>query len=549
MSIPEPTPREPYSYHIYIDPYDGLIKAKNGLTGAIAFRGPDPAIVIQQAMNSLPNGGKICLNRLGIVDVDSINIPPNLPFEIYSVPPTILRHKAGVPDNHHMFFLSEGARDIYLHDLVLDGNKDNQTSTVLDLVFGNHADNIRIERCQFRNIKRCAVHFYNDAEDIYILNNVFDNSDQTHIRVATFSAETAINSMNIHIVGNLFKNCINNDVLDLYYVKDVWVERNKFYNVMELSVYPNYAGNKEPSRNINIIGNILYAGTLTNRVAIKIRGLWIGEISRNYIYDYGYGILLEPPSNITSSFRDIIISENIMKNIGGETIYAILQSAVNTTLTYCSIINNDLEGNRDNKGTGIIWLGATGSGNIIDRITISGNRIYGIYSANEYGIRAINNGVGTITRINVFGNIIENLATPILLDGSGHRIKTHIGFDTETFKATGLSVSIGVNGAYGSATSIKSLSGVITYPRIKITWGGTFGTGETVTVKVEAVYSDSSTVYVERSATAVGSLWLSDDDILTLIANGKDIIQLNVYAKTNLSSTSVTVTVDAYGKG
>jgi hypothetical protein len=122
------------------------------------------------------------------------------------------------------------------------------------------------------------------------------------------------------------------------------------------------------------------------------------------------------------------------------------------------------------------------------------------------------------------------------------------GYDTENFKSTGVSVTVGSGGVYGSASVITSQSGLITYPRIKITWGGTFGTGETVTVKVEAVYSDGTTAYVEKSATATGSLWLTDDDILSLITQGKDIVKLNIYAKTNLASTTVTVTVDAYGK-
>jgi hypothetical protein len=127
-------------------------------------------------------------------------------------------------------------------------------------------------------------------------------------------------------------------------------------------------------------------------------------------------------------------------------------------------------------------------------------------------------------------------------------IRDNLGFDTANFKSTGVSVSVGTGGTYGSASAITTPSGRITYPRVKITWGGTFGTDETVTVKVEAVYTDGSTAYVEKSATATGSLWLTDDDIMSLITQGKDIVQLNVYAKTNLSSTTVTVTVDAYGK-
>jgi len=142
-----------------------------------------------------------------------------------------------------------------------------------------------------------------------------------------------------------------------------------------------------------------------------------------------------------------------------------------------------------------------------------------------------------------FVNVTTNFVVyPALITGI-------TGYDTSNFKVTGLSVPIGVSGAYGSAVSITSLSGIITYPRVKITWGGTFGTGETVTVQITAVYSDGTTASITKSATAVGSLWLTDDDVFALITQGKDITQLQVSASSNLASTSVTVTVNAYGKG
>jgi hypothetical protein len=164
----------------------------------------------------------------------------------------------------------------------------------------------------------------------------------------------------------------------------------------------------------------------------------------------------------------------------------------------------------------------------------------------NYAVRS----AGTCDRVTIIGgNVLGNIQTaPISLAGTGNIIKNVKGYDTENFKSTGVSVAVGTGGAYGSASAITSRSGVITYPRVKITWGGTFGTGETVTVRVEAVYRDGSTAYVEKSATATGSLWLTDDDILALITLGKDIVKLNVYAKSSATSTTVTVTVDAYGK-
>ncbi|RSN72959.1 hypothetical protein [Candidatus Methanodesulfokora washburnensis] len=215
----------------------------------------------------------------------------------------------------------------------------------------------------------------------------------------------------------------------------------------------------------------------------------------------------------------------------------------------------------------------TGIGGIYIGVTFHNIKIYGTGTPDSYGIWS--SGKKNSTLFQFLNLIISNVAHGISFDpadkategliiggkisatdpfsapgapAGGIVIKNVVGYSTENFKSTGLGVSIGTSGSYGSATSITSLSGIISYPRVKITWGGTFGTGETVTVKVEAVYRDGTTAYVEKSATAVGSLWLTDDDIMSLITQGKDIVRLNIYGKTNLPSTSVTVTVDAYGK-
>jgi hypothetical protein len=195
-----------------------------------------------------------------------------------------------------------------------------------------------------------------------------------------------------------------------------------------------------------------------------------------------------------------------------------------------------------------------GAAGTYDGIKISGP-LYSIFANNistdrqatktqNIGINEAYGDYNIITNNYVAGNLGAGIAKY----GANTVVKGNIGYDTESFKVTGLSVAVGTGNAYGSASAITTLSGRVTYPRVKITWGGTFGTGETVTVKVEAVYTDGTTAYVEKSATATGSIWLTDDDVLSLITQGKDIVKLNVYAKTNLSSTTVTVTVDAYGK-
>jgi len=79
--------------------------------------------------------------------------------------------------------------------------------------------------------------------------------------------------------------------------------------------------------------------------------------------------------------------------------------------------------------------------------------------------------------------------------------------------------------------------------------GGTFGTDEIVTVLVRSHFSDLTSATVTKSASATGSVWLTDDELLALHKNGTHIRRIETRAKTNLSSTDVTVTIDVFGAG
>jgi parallel beta-helix repeat protein len=255
-----------------------------------------------------------------------------------------------------------------------------------------------------------------------------------------------------------------------------------------------------------VVGNVIIDnGTQGIRVNQATKNTIVGNVVHN---NGEHGILIDG-----ENCRDIVVAGNVIDNNG-----------------WVAANNYD--------GINI---------NYAKHIAIFANRITDdkATKTQRYAIRSAN----TSDYLYIVDNDITGNLNTISLVGTNNIVKGNIGYDTENFKATGLSVSIGLSGAYGSATAITSRSGRITYPRVKITWGGTFGSGETVTVKVEAVYTDGTTAYVEKSATAVGSLWLTDDDVLTLIANDKDIVKLNIYAKTSLASTSVTVTINSYGKG
>jgi hypothetical protein len=106
----------------------------------------------------------------------------------------------------------------------------------------------------------------------------------------------------------------------------------------------------------------------------------------------------------------------------------------------------------------------------------------------------------------------------------------------------------GVNDVYGTAVQVSPSSGSDSlYPKgIKLTWGGTFG-AETVTIRTTFQFSDATSLSVEKSATAVGSQWLSDDDFLGVWKDAVRITRIDVDSKTSIASTSVTTTVDIIG--
>jgi len=152
------------------------------------------------------------------------------------------------------------------------------------------------------------------------------------------------------------------------------------------------------------------------------------------------------------------------------------------------------------------------------------------------------------------GTVVSNNITP---PGKGIRVALHdipknvvldnLNYPTDIFVYTNQSVPIGTGNTYGSPVALVSPSGIIRYPRIQITWGGTFAAGEIVSVQITAVYNDGTTASIIKSATATGSLWLTDDDIIQLMSQGKIITRIDISASTNQASTQATVTINAYG--
>jgi parallel beta-helix repeat protein len=282
----------------------------------------------------------------------------------------------------------------------------------------------------------------------------------------------------------IVENCVNNGI-SLFYSNDNIIAENQSNSTNSIGIKAEYSNNNV------ITGN---------------------QTSSNYYY----GISI-------ASSNNNIIAENQANSNRIDGIYIYLAN------------NNIIIGNQANSTTEADGMGILHSSyNIVIGNKCQGNKGYGI---NIVGSDSNNN---LIVKNYLTGNTSGALSNA----GTGTIIEGNIGYSTEYIKSTGASVTIGTGGAYGAATAFTPLSGIIRGFDLNINIGGTFGQGETVTVKIESVYSDVTTGYIEKSFTATGSLALSPTDKISLIKGGVYITKINVYAKTNLTSTTVTCSVD-----
>jgi len=111
------------------------------------------------------------------------------------------------------------------------------------------------------------------------------------------------------------------------------------------------------------------------------------------------------------------------------------------------------------------------------------------------------------------------------------------------------SPTLGTGGVLGSAVDLPPASGFngIVPLQVLIIVDGTFAAGESVTVRITAIYSDGTSAYVDKSFTATGTYALAPADIDALIKDEVYITKLQAQAGSSAASTTVTVTVRVVG--
>jgi len=106
----------------------------------------------------------------------------------------------------------------------------------------------------------------------------------------------------------------------------------------------------------------------------------------------------------------------------------------------------------------------------------------------------------------------------------------------------------GTGGAYGTAVALTPPANKSIVPlSASLTWGGTFATGETVTIRLTATFSDGTTASITRSATATGTVLLNPADLQGLMKDGVYITQIAVDSSSSATSTTVTTSITIYG--
>jgi len=121
------------------------------------------------------------------------------------------------------------------------------------------------------------------------------------------------------------------------------------------------------------------------------------------------------------------------------------------------------------------------------------------------------------------------------------------GFSS-VFRQENLNVPVGLSGQYGSTETIQLRPLTITSFKPKIQVQGNFANFETVTVRFRIEFVDNViSGSVEKSFSNSTTLWLSDDDVLSLFPSQSVIWAILVDAKASSASTDAVVQISIYG--
>lgn len=119
---------------------------------------------------------------------------------------------------------------------------------------------------------------------------------------------------------------------------------------------------------------------------------------------------------------------------------------------------------------------------------------------------------------------------------------------TCSFKRENVNITVGLNEEYGPTQIINAYSLRITSFKARIRVSGTFYNKENVTVRLRLEFIDNTVSQeVEKVFNQTDTIWLDDDDVISLAPASNIIWAILVDGKADSLSTDVKVIVDVYG--
>jgi hypothetical protein len=116
------------------------------------------------------------------------------------------------------------------------------------------------------------------------------------------------------------------------------------------------------------------------------------------------------------------------------------------------------------------------------------------------------------------------------------------------FKREDITISTGVNNEFGSTTSVDAYALKIIGFKARIRVTGTFTPNEVVTVRFRVELIDNTiSGDIEKAFNQTATVWLDDADLLALTPSENVIWAILIDAKTNNTTTSMSVEVDLFG--
>ena len=402
-------PEIPPTYLVFIDPTDGLVKVKNGLTGVIDHQGADAATEINWALTNL-TAGRTWKEKVVLKG----NFTTAAPITVPSY--TILEGgKLTLADGSNCDMINNstpvaGNTRIVIQDCYLDCNKAGQTAVTAAYA------GIKLENCTDSVVERCIVIdayqngdpaiperaygiFFISCDSCIATHNYVENCDYGGIGVYPVNAAGDSPSTNCIVTENKIVETHLHCGIQAYMSNATIIANNQCYDadeniLLHTATYSVIEGNRcyggnmgihlytDPTDNI-VNDNHIYD---TTTYGITVSGMRNVIDGNNISPSTGYGI------RITYGVNTVV--GNVINDIGTATdgIYNTTALA-NRSVIACNIIRNfdtgiNINGGSNNEVYGNMITGCTTA--VVDAGTdtrIQGNEgNVGIYQTADYGV-------------------------------------------------------------------------------------------------------------------------------------------------------------------